>query len=215
MGKLKGFGDAIQAVILDLDGTMVNSFPDLVSAANQVRLGLGMPKLSYDEVIAHVGYGPEVLIRGILPGIDEHDVQSRVGHFIDVYTKLQDKNAVVFPGVREFLQGSGLRHAVLTNKMERLARAVLQRFDLARYIEKVCGYDTIGYCKPDGRALAWLLGAMGLMPSQAIYIGDSDIDMKTALAADVPFVLVDTGLIGTLGNDLPENRVARLDELLA
>lgn len=211
MSILKGLGNDIRAVILDLDGTMIDSFPDVVAAANQVRQEVGLPALPYDEVIAHVGYGPEVLLRGVLPGMAK---DGAVEHFMSVYREMRDRNTVVFPGVREFLQGSGLRHAVLTNKMEKLAVAGLKRFDLARYFEKICGYDTIGYRKPDGRALAWMLGALGLMPSQAVYIGDSSVDMETALAADVPFVLVNTGLSSTLGDKRPRIVVERLDELL-
>ena len=90
----------------------------------------------------------------------------------------------------------------------------LQRFELIGYFEKVCGFDTTGFRKPDGRALVWVLGALGVTPEQAVYIGDSDVDMNTAKAAGVPFVLVKTGLTHTLGDDLPQIQVERLDELL-
>ena len=213
MNNLKSFGNDIRAAILDLDGTMIDSFPDVVNAANLTRQKHGLPVLPYDDVIAHVGYGPEVLIRGIFPDISDTEIPARITRFIETYRELRDSSAVVFPGVREFLRGSGLRHAVLTNKMERLARAALDRFELSQYFEKISGYDTIGYRKPDGRTLAWMLGAMDIMPSQAIYIGDSLVDLETADAAGVAFVLVDTGLIGTI-DTMPENIVSRLDDLL-
>ena len=214
MGRLRFFEQEIAAVVLDLDGTMVDAFPDVVNAANEVRQARGLPALGYDEVIAHVGRGPEVLIKGVLPGLQDQEVTVAVRQFAEAYEALRDAHSTLFDGVREFLQRADVRKAVLTNKLERLARSVLQRFDLIGYFEKICGYDTTGFRKPDGRALVWVLGALGLTPNQVVYIGDSDVDMRTANEAGVSFVLVKTGLIQTLGNETPQIQVERLDELL-
>ncbi len=214
MGRLRFFDHDVTAVVLDLDGTMIDAFPDVVAAANQLRQARGMRPMAYDEVIAHVGHGPEVLVKGVLPGLARQDVADAVGQFASAYEALRDAHSTLFDGVREFLQQSGVRKAVLTNKLERLARSVLQRFELTDYFEKICGFDTTGFRKPDGRALVWVLGALGVTPDQAVYIGDSDVDMHTAQAAGVPFVLVKTGLTHTLGREMPQIQVARLDELL-
>jgi phosphoglycolate phosphatase len=83
-----------------------------------------------------------------------------------------------------------------------------------RYFEKICGFDTTGYRKPDGRSLVWVMGAMGVTRDHVLFIGDSEVDMETARSADVTFVLVKTGLEHTISGPTPQLIVNRLDDLL-
>ena len=207
-------GKEIDVVILDLDGTMVDAFPDVVAAANRVREESGLDPLPFEQVMEYVGYGPEVLVRGIL-GVDDPDtVRDAVARFAAAYEVLRDSRSTLFPGVRGFLERADVRKAVLTNKLEALAKSVLDRFDLLGHFERVCGFDTTGYRKPDGRSLAWVLGAMGVTRHRAVFIGDSVVDLETADNAGVPFVLVNTGLNTTLKDKSVPLAVDRLDELL-
>ena len=201
------------AVIFDLDGTLVDAFKDVVAAVNQARRGFGLKELPYEEVIRHVGRGPEVLIAGAIPELGTKRLSEGIKAFAKAYEELKDANSTLFEGVREFLAGvQDKRRAVLTNKLTSLAMAVLQRFDILEQFELVVGFDTSSYKKPDPRALVWVLGALRVTPDEAVYIGDSAVDAETARGAGVPFILVKTGLSeGVLGADVVVNR---LDELL-
>ena len=112
------------------------------------------------------------------------------------------------------MEAADARKAVLTNKMEALARVELERFGLSDHFERICGFDTTGYRKPDGRALAWVMGAMGVIRDKTLFVGDSLVDLETAENADVAFALVNTGLNKTLGERRASLAVNRLDELL-
>jgi phosphoglycolate phosphatase len=145
-----------RAVIFDLDGTLVDTAPDLMRATNHVLEALGRRAISMDEVRAFVGHGARALLtRGLAAtgGLPEnYDVEPDYRRFVDFYSGNIADGSVPFPGVvrlLERLRGEGFGLGVCTNKLEGLSVQLLDALDMSRYFGAVVGPDTLGVAKPD------------------------------------------------------------------
>lgn len=189
-----------RAVIFDLDGTLVDTAPDLMRATNHVLDGLGRRAISMDEVRSFVGHGARALLtRGLAAtgGVPEgYDVEPDYRQFVDFYSRNIAGGSVPFPGLiplLERLRSEGFGMGVCTNKLEGLSVQLLDALDLSKYFGSVVGPDTLGVAKPDPRPFNEAVARLGLVAPRAVMVGDSETDILTARNAGVPVIGVPFG----------------------
>jgi phosphoglycolate phosphatase len=183
--------------IFDLDGTLIDSAPDLHQAVNRMLAQHGRAPLSLAQVRGMVGDGAGKLIEQVLAarGLSAALQAAALRSFLAFYEEEPLVHTQLYPGVPETLQelkDRGLPLALCTNKPEAPTREILARLDLARYFGQVIGGDTHPFRKPDPRMLLSLLEP-SVSPGSAVLVGDSEVDAATAAAAGVPFVLMSYG----------------------
>jgi phosphoglycolate phosphatase len=191
----------IAAVMLDLDGTLLDTIPDLAAAAERMLTGLGLPPCSQEEIRTFVGKGiPNLVERCLRASAGEAraaDLQARaLALFQDVYFEESGRRSSVYPGVLEGLaqfRAMRLRLACVTNKAERFTLPLLEQKGLASWFELVVSGDTLARKKPDPMQLLHICGAFGLAPASVLLIGDSVNDALAARAAGCPVVCVSYG----------------------
>lgn len=188
----------IEAAIVDLDGTMIDTVGDFVAALGRVLADLSLPPVDHAFVARTVGRGSKHLIRGALAHVGgdaalyERAWTLYQRHYLDV----NGRHSAVFPGVREGLQAlrsRGLSLACLTNKPGGFARPLLRAKGLEGYFRAVFGGDAFERGKPDPLPLIETCKALGSTPSRTLMIGDSSNDALAARAAGCPVVLVTYG----------------------
>jgi phosphoglycolate phosphatase len=185
-------------VIFDLDGTLIDSAPDLAAAVNGMLAGYGCQPLSVAEVRRMVGDGVAMLVARALAARDYRppDPAEAERSFTRHYESDATSLTTVFPGAAQALQSvsaAGIPLAVCTNKPARLAADILGKLGLGRYFARVIGGDSLPFRKPDPRMLLALLEEFAAAPENALLVGDSEVDAATARAAGVPFVLMKHG----------------------
>lgn len=192
----------IEAVLLDLDGTLLDSIPDLTDAANGMRVELGMAPLRLDVVATFVGKGVDNLVRRALAGNLEGGVHDTALYargreaFFRHYHRINGDKAVVFDGVVQGLQamrGQGLRMAVVTNKPTEFTLPLLQRAGLAGFFPVVVCGDTCVRRKPDPDQVLHACDLLDVSPEQAVTIGDSINDALAGRAAGTRVLAVPYG----------------------
>lgn len=193
------------ALVFDLDGTLIDSVPDIAAALNKVFINEGQAPFTQAEVTSFIGHGLPSLVRKAMMArgmeLTAHEALS---------TKVQaeyqadsSSRTRLYPHVRETLerlQSAGHRLGLCTNKPETAALLILQDLNLARYFDKVIG-GTEGRLKPDPAPLHETFAALGNGPR--LYIGDSEVDAQTAKAAAIPFLLFTEGYRKSGIADLP------------
>jgi phosphoglycolate phosphatase len=213
-------------VVFDLDGTLVDSAPDLVAALNVVLSGAGLPTVAYENARIMVGGGARVMVeRGlkangrVLPAADG-DRMAR--DFVAYYADHIAVHSQPFHGVEaalDELAKSGCHLAVCTNKLEWLSVRLLDALGLTKRFRAICGPDTFGASKPDPRILRGTIERAGGDPARAIMIGDSMTDIATARAAGVPVIAVDFGYsevpVETLKADRVVSAFAELPQVIS
>jgi phosphoglycolate phosphatase len=184
-------------IVFDLDGTLVDTAPDLARALNYALARQGQPPITAETVRALVGMGALVMIEeGMRRAGVTADLQSMLGDFLVHYEANIAVESRPFPGAVEALErlkDEGATLAVCTNKREFLSRRLLQELALEDYFSAIAGRDTFSVAKPDPGHLTGTIRLAGGDPSRAVMIGDSDVDVRTAKAAFVPVVLVSFG----------------------
>jgi phosphoglycolate phosphatase len=187
-------------IVFDLDGTLVDTAPDLIDTLNVILTREGLPVLGYDEARSLIGYGARRMIeRGLaVAGRPQPaaELDRMFNAFIAHYADHVADRSRPFPGVEaalDGLAGRGYRLAVCTNKLEWLSVRLLGALGLAGRFAAICGQDTFGVQKPHPDALLGTLRMAGGDPRHAVMVGDSQTDIATARAARVPVVAVDFG----------------------
>ena len=210
-------------LLCDLDGTLVDSLPDLADALSDLLTRSGRRAVSEAEVRVMVGDGVAVLVErgfaatGGVPAPE--DLAVRVADYIALYeTRITDRTRP-YPGALEALgalRAAGWRLGVCTNKPEHASRAIVSALGMGDLIEAVAGGDTFAAKKPDPGHILQLLEAMGASPAQAVMLGDSTNDIRAARAAGLPSIAVAHGYGAIPAQDLGADRVIdHFDELLA
>jgi len=187
--------------MIDLDGTLADTIPDLAEAANRMLREFGRPALEPALVRTFVGKGIPKLVERSLAGTLEGRVDGGLlARALPIYERCyaeeNGRHSVVFPGVREGLQtlrDMQLRLACVTNKAERFTRALLVQLELARCFEQVIAGDTLPQKKPDPQPLLHACRGFGIAPGDMLMIGDSANDVEAARAAGCPVFCVDYG----------------------
>ncbi len=190
----------LDAAIVDLDGTMVNTLGDFAEALNRMLADLQLPAIAPQAIETMVGKGSEHLIRSVLAHVGAADVVAIYGQawqrYEHHYLQLNGQFAEVYPGVLEGLQAlraRGLRLACLTNKPLSFAQPLLAQKGLAPLFEQVFGGDSFERKKPDPLPLLKTCEALGTSPARTLMLGDSSNDAQAARAAGCPVVLVSYG----------------------
>ena len=185
-------------VVFDLDGTLIDSAPDMHRAVNLMLADLGCTPLTIADIRSMVGDGASALIARALAARQcvNVDTGKALAEFLHHYEANPTAVTRTFAGVAETLerlQAFGLTLAVCTNKPTRLTTMVLENLGLTRFFKRVVGGDSMPYRKPDPRALLEVLNGFGTPPSAALLVGDSEVDAATAQGAKVPFILMTYG----------------------
>jgi len=191
-------------VLFDLDGTLVDTAPDLMLAHNHVMKKFGYPTKSLDELKNTVGQGAGAMIgRSIwsqakkeLTSINEKIKNEMTDEFISFYGKNIINESTLIKGVKEFLnwcKDQSISMAVCTNKQEHLSNDLLKKIGIYDYFEYVAGSDTFNYCKPDPRHLTSVVKILDGDIKKSIMIGDSETDANAAKAAEIPIILLEDG----------------------
>ena len=188
----------IDAAIVDLDGTMVDTVGDFEAALGAMLTDQGLPHVSRSFIERTVGKGSEHLIRSTLAevGADAALYDTAWARYQHHYLAINGRHSDVYAGVAEglaALRGAGLRLACLTNKPTEFARPLLQAKRLDGYFELVFGGDAFERKKPDPLPLIKTCEALGTLPARTLMVGDSSNDASAARAAGCPVVLVTYG----------------------
>lgn len=184
-------------LVFDLDGTLIDSAPQIHDTANKVFGAKGLPEVSFATVKGFIGNGVHVLVQRLMAhhalAQDETLQAELVVTFVSIYEQAFDLT-VLYPGVLtelDELSGAGHGLAICTNKPEGPARAVLRHFGMDLLFPVIIGGDTLTRQKPDPAPLVAALDRLG--KGKALFVGDSEVDADTALAANVPFALFTEG----------------------
>jgi phosphoglycolate phosphatase len=221
---------AAPIVVFDLDGTLVDTAPDLVAALDVVLARIGLPSVPYAQARNMVGGGARKMIeRGLTAegrGVTGPELDRLVRAFIEHYAAHIADSSRPFPGLEATLARlaqDGCHLAVCTNKLEWLARKLLHTLGLLQPFEVICGADTFNVQKPDPQFLTCTIRQAGAQADRAVMVGDSISDIAMAKAVRIPVIAVDYGYsetpVADLGADLVISALADLpaavSELLA
>jgi phosphoglycolate phosphatase len=206
----------VQVLIFDLDGTLIDSKADLALSVNAMLEHMGRAPLAHDTIYSYVGNGAPLLVRRALgDGVTDAEVKKGLAYFLAYYKEHMLDNTVPYAGVR---QGLALlekrRMAVLTNKPVRFSTWILEGLGLLRYFRYVYGGNSFERKKPDPMGVETLLRDFEATPQQAMMVGDSDVDVRTARNSGIWVCGVSYGL-GTAGLRAhpPDVMVDSLEEL--
>jgi phosphoglycolate phosphatase len=213
---------AALTVVFDLDGTLVDTAPDLIETLNVVFTRDGLPPLDYAAARDMIGGGARRMIESGLKlqgRVLADDVVDRMfADFIAHYAVHVADRSQPFPGLDaalDRLAERGCRLAVCTNKLEGLSRLLLETLGLASRFAAICGQDTFGIQKPDPEILRLTIEAAGGTMQRAVMVGDSGTDIATARAAGIPIVAVDFGYSETPIRELrPDRLISHFNELV-
>ncbi|MBA6418455.1 phosphoglycolate phosphatase [Pseudomonas sp. 5Ae-yellow] len=194
-------GDLPRLVMFDLDGTLMDSVPDLAAAVDQMLALRNRPPAGIERVRDWVGNGAAVLVRRALADDMQHadvndtEAQSALADFLRCYAGDHSRTQL-YPGAAELLaalQANGVKLALVTNKPERFLPELLTEKGLAGRFAWLVGGDTLPVQKPDPGALLWVMQQAGVSAGQSLFVGDSRNDVRAAKAAKVPVVAVSYG----------------------
>ena len=201
-------------ILFDLDGTLVDTAPDLMGAHNHVMKKFGYPQKSLDDIKHNAGRGAWIMMQRTFRDEikDEKLKKEMVKEFINYYAKNIDKGSKPIKGVVKFLDWAKSKQilmAVCTNKQERLAVDLLKKINLSQYFEYIAGCDTFDFNKPDPRHLTNVIDIIGGDINKSIMIGDSEVDSQSAYNAKIPFILVEEGYTEKNINEIPHKTLIK------
>jgi phosphoglycolate phosphatase len=210
-------------IAFDLDGTLVDTAPDLISTLNVLLAQEGLPPLALSEARPFIGRGAKwMLERGFQAAgatLDEARAPELFDRFLAHYLDHIADESRPFPGVEaalDRLKAEGARLVVCTNKLTGLSLALLDALDLTRRFDAVIGADATPACKPDPRHLTTAVAAVGGAMATAVMVGDAGTDAGAARAAGAPLILVSFGYTEVPARDLgPDILIDHFDQLVA
>ena len=192
-------------ILFDLDGTLVDTAPDLMRAHNHVMKKFGYPTKSTEQISNLVGQGAGAMLGRSIWGQakkefgrvqDEKIKKEMVKDFVDFYGKNIVNESTLINGVKEFLiwcKEKKISMGVCTNKQEHLAVDLLKKIGINDFFEYVAGHNTFEYCKPDPRHLTSVIEILGGDIKKTLMIGDSETDANAAKSAGIPVILLEDG----------------------
>ena len=192
-------------ILFDLDGTLVDTAPDLMRAHNHVMKKFGYPTKSTSEIRNLVGQGAGAMLGRSIWGqakkefskVQDNKIKKEmVKDFVDFYGKNIVNESTLINGVKEFLiwaKEKNISMAVCTNKQEHLAVDLLKKIGIYEFFEYVAGHDTFNYCKPDSRHLTSVIEILDGDIKKSLMIGDSETDANAAKEAGIPIILLEDG----------------------
>ena len=208
-------------ILFDLDGTLVDTAPDLMNAHNHVMKKYGYPTKSTKEIRNLVGQGAGALIGRSIWGqakkefhsVDDKKIKEQMSKdFVNYYGKNIIRESTLINGVKDFLKwckNKNISMAVCTNKQEHLSIDLLKKIGIYDYFEYVAGSNTFEYCKPDPRHLTSVLQILNGDIKKCIMIGDSETDANAAKAASIPLILLENGYTEKNTNEIYHNHLIK------
>ena len=208
-------------ILFDLDGTLVDTAPDLMLAHNHVMNKFGYPTKSTEDIRNLVGKGAGALIGRSIWGqakkefskvLDEKIKDEMVKEFVNFYGKNIVNESTLVTGVKDFLiwcKEQNISMAVCTNKQEHLSIDLLKKIGIYDFFEYVAGSDTFDYCKPDPRHLTNVVEILDGDVKKTIMIGDSETDANAGKAAEVPVILLENGYTEKNTNEIYHNHLIK------
>jgi phosphoglycolate phosphatase len=186
---------AIQVVIFDLDGTLVDSSIDICHAINYALEGLNVPAVTVPKTISLIGEGITRLFEKV---IEIHHIPSDkeplIRRFLDHYSAHLADNTTVYPGVMDTLESlNGCPKVVISNKREDFSARLLELLGMRKYFDFVVGSDTTPEKKPSPVPIRYVLSKFGIRPEEAVIIGDSTFDIEAGKAAGIRTIAVTYG----------------------
>lgn len=214
------------AVVWDLDGTLIDSALDLCRALNKVLTEAGFETLEVQSVRTMIGNGvPKLVERGfeaVGQQLSDADLEAIVARFMALYSANPTAHTVLYPGVAETLEAlaaAGVKQGLCTNKPEAVTRSILRQLNVDQYFSAVVGGDTTDARKPDPKPLQLCIDTMGATVGSTIMIGDSAVDAGSARALRVPIGLVAHGYrhtdLASIDADFVVEDIASVPEILA
>ena len=209
------------SILFDLDGTLVDTAPDLMNAHNHVMKKYGYPTKSTEDIRNLVGQGAGAMIGRSIWGqakkeigkIDDQKMKDElVKDFISFYGNNIVNESTLINGVKEFLKWckeENISMAVCTNKTEHLAIDLLKKIQIYEYFEYVSGYNTFEYCKPDPRHLLKTIEILDGDKDKSIMIGDSETDANAAKEAEIPMILLKYGYTEKRSEEIYHNHLIK------
>jgi len=187
-------------IVFDLDGTLIDTAPDLLDSLNHCLAAGGLAMAEADELRGFVGFGAKVMIEKAYAAQNRHLAEAEHDRlyalFVEHYEAGMPGRSLPYPGVIEALDrfdAAGFTLAVCTNKFEAMAVRLLTTLGIAHRFAAITGQDTFAFRKPDPRHLTETIARAGGDPDNAVMVGDSRTDIDTAKAAGIPVVAVDFG----------------------
>jgi phosphoglycolate phosphatase len=214
---------AAPTIVFDLDGTLIDTAPDLVDTLNAILSRHDVAPVAFEEARTMIGAGVKPLLQRALASKGVQFPPERIdrlfAEYLDVYaTHIADRSRP-FPGLDralDALSAQGCRLAVCTNKLEWLSIRLLEKLDLAQRFAAICGQDTFTMRKPDPDMLRLTIVRAGGDTGHAVMVGDSMTDVATARAAAVPVIAVDFGYTDTPPREFGADRlISHFDALPA
>lgn len=197
-----------RGVVFDLDGTLIDSLPDIAAAANALLADHGLAPLPQSQIGSFVGMGERVFLDRLIAAtaLDVAQYDALMGQFITHY-KASTGLTTVFPGALDAvkaLKAEGYKLGICTNKPGVPLAAVLDALDLSKWFDVIIAGDTLPVRKPDPAPLRLAFDRMGA--TEGVYVGDSDVDAETAQRAGVPFAFFTEGIRTKPVEDIPHDR---------
>ena len=208
-------------ILFDLDGTLVDTAPDLMNAHNHVMKKYGYPTKSTEEIRNLVGQGAGAMLGRSIWGQakkefgkinDKKIKEEMVNDFVNFYGKNIVNESTLINSVMEFLKWckeKNISMAVCTNKQEHLAIDLLKKIGINDFFEYVAGHNTFDYCKPDPRHLTSVIEILGGDVEKSLMIGDSETDANAAKAASIPVILLENGYTEKNTNEIYHNHLIK------
>ena len=208
-------------ILFDLDGTLVDTAPDLMRAHNHVMKKFGYPTKSTEEIRNLVGQGAGAMLGRSIWGQakkefgkvqDEKIKKEMIKVFVDFYGKNIVNESTLIKGVQKFLiwaKSEDISMAVCTNKQEHLAIDLLKKIGIYNFFEYVAGHNTFDYCKPDPRHLTSVVEIVGGEINKTLMIGDSETDSNAAKNAGIPIILLEDGYTEKKTTEIYHNHLVK------
>lgn len=208
-------------IVFDLDGTLIDTAPDLVESLNHTIAVRNLDPVTYDDLTHLVGQGARVMIQRAFALRDtplpDEDIPALLDRFIDHYEAGMPGKSRPYPGLVEALdrlRAAGFTMAVCTNKMERLALPLVERLELTSYFKAISGGDTFAFRKPDPAHILATVERAGGAADKVLMIGDSINDILAARHGNIPSIAVDFGYSDVPVEELGASHViGHFDEL--
>jgi len=214
------------AIVWDLDGTLLDSAPDLGWDLNTVLRDHGCTGLDPARVRSMIGGGVAKLVergfRAAGASLDQTETRQAIARFMEIYSANATRRSRLYPGARKVLKqfsAAGIRQAICTNKPESISRKILAELAIADQFEALVGGDTCAAKKPDPRPLRSCLEALKTPPSHGLMVGDTEVDVATARALQMPVAIVSFGYarqaVSSLGADFLIDTLSSLPAAIA
>jgi 2-phosphoglycolate phosphatase len=189
---------ALRAVLFDLDGTLLDTAPDMVGALNALRREELLPAMPYDAIRSAVSHGAARVVKAGFPDADPETAQRLQQRFLEIYRGALSRETRLFPGMGDVLDALARLHiksGIVTNKAAWLTEPLLEELGLRERFACVVSGDTLAERKPHPKPLLHAAALAGVSPSECIYVGDAERDVQAAHAAAMPALVANYGYL--------------------